>query len=200
MRSHGLKKSLSRKFGDEIRFFKGWIDKPRTVGSIVPTSSITARRMASVIDLSSELPVLELGPGTGVITRAILARGVKPENVWSAEYSPDFVDHLRDMFPAVNVMHGDAFDLGTSLSGGPTLFDCAISGIPLLNFPVERRIALVNGVLDRLPAGRPLVQFTYGPLSPVPQRRGDYSIEHFDFVVRNLPPAQLWIYRRGARA
>jgi phosphatidylethanolamine/phosphatidyl-N-methylethanolamine N-methyltransferase len=107
--------------------------------------------MASVIDLASDLPVLELGPGTGVITRAILARGVKPENIWSVEYSPDFVDHLRDIFPSVNVMHGDAFDLGASLPDGPTLFDCAISGIPLLNFPVERRIALVNGVLDRLP-------------------------------------------------
>jgi phosphatidylethanolamine/phosphatidyl-N-methylethanolamine N-methyltransferase len=195
-----VRKSLGEKFGDEIRFFRGWIDKPRTVGSIVPTSSITARRMASVIDLSSNLPVLELGPGTGVITRAILARGVKPENLWSVEYSSDFVEHLRDVFPAANIVEGDAFDLDSSLPDQNMMFDCAISGVPLLNFPVERRVSYVKGILDRLPPGRPLVQFTYGPLSPVPQRRGDYTIEHFDFIVRNLPPAQLWIYRRGARA
>lgn len=200
MRGHGLKKKLGERFGEEIRFFRGWIDKPRTVGSIVPTSAVTARRMASVIDLSSQLPVLELGPGTGCITRAILARGVKPQNLWSVEYSTDFVEHLRDVYPEVNFVQGDAFALDRTLAGAPQLYDCAISGLPLLNFPVGKRIEFVNAVLERLAPGRPLIQFTYGPLSPVPMRRGDYSIEHFDFVMRNLPPAQLWIYRRGARA
>src|SRR3546814_12630828 len=66
---------LGRKFDEEIRFFKGWIDGPKSVGAILPTSTITARRMASVVDPSSGLPVLELGPGTGIITKAILARG-----------------------------------------------------------------------------------------------------------------------------
>ncbi len=200
MRRHGLKKKIGERFDDEIRFFRGWMDKPRSVGSIVPTSSVTARRMASVVDLASGLPVLELGPGTGVITKAILARGVAPENLWSIEYSADFVEHLKDSYPAVQFVHGDAFDLDATLAGRPQLFDCAISGIPLLNFPVEHRVKFVRSILDRLPPGRPLVQFTYGPLSPVPHRRSDFTVEHFDFVMRNLPPAQLWIYRRGARA
>ena len=80
----GLRKFAER-FDEELRFFKGWIDKPRAVGSIVPTSSVTARRMASVIETGSGLPVLELGPGTGVITKAILERGVKPENLYAIE-------------------------------------------------------------------------------------------------------------------
>jgi len=197
----GLKKSLSEKFDEELRFFKGWIDKPRAVGSIVPTSSVTARRMASVINPNSGLPVLELGPGTGVITRAILARGVRPENLWSVEYSADFVAHLREEFPAVNIVQGDAFDLGRTLGDNCNMvFDSIVSGVPLLNFPVEKRVRYVCDLLDRIPPGRPIVQLTYGPLSPVPPRRGDYTVEHFDFVVRNLPPTQLWIYRRGARA
>ncbi|MDQ9592448.1 hypothetical protein RF080_13990, partial [Serratia marcescens] len=70
-----LGKKLAEKFGEEIRFFKGWMHGPKAVGSILPTSSITARRMASVVNPHSGLPVLELGPGTGVITRAILNRG-----------------------------------------------------------------------------------------------------------------------------
>src|SRR4029453_14233135 len=90
----GLRKSLASRFDNELRFFKGWIDKPKAVGSIVPTSSVTARRMASVIDPHSGLPVLEVGPGTGVITRAILGRGVKPENLYAVEYSEVFVAHL----------------------------------------------------------------------------------------------------------
>jgi phosphatidylethanolamine/phosphatidyl-N-methylethanolamine N-methyltransferase len=197
----GLRKSLASRFDNELRFFKGWIDKPKAVGSIVPTSSVTARRMASVIDPHSGLPVLEVGPGTGVITRAILGRGVKPENLYAVEYSEDFVRHLRRHYPHVNVIQGDAFDLDKTLGDKNGLvFDSVVSGVPLLNFPVAQRISYLNSLLDRIPAGRPIVQLTYGPLSPIPAGRGDYTVEHFDFVIRNIPPTRLWIYRRSARA
>ncbi|RWM96629.1 MAG: methyltransferase domain-containing protein [Mesorhizobium sp.] len=195
----GLRKTLAEKFDDELKFFKGWIDKPKAVGSIVPTSSITARKMASVVNPMSGLPVLEVGPGTGVITRAILARGVKPENLYAVEYSPDFVRHLRQLYPGVNVIEGDAFNLDATLGDKSGLtFDSVISGVPLLNFPVEQRVAYVESLLDRIPTGQPVVQLTYGPLSPIPPGRGDYTVEHFHFVIRNIPPTQLWIYRRGA--
>lgn len=192
-----LRQSLARRFDEELRFFKGWIDKPRAVGSIVPTSSVTARKMASVVDPSSGLPVLELGPGTGVITKAILQAGIKPENLWSIEYSQDFVRHLRRDFPGVNIIQGDAFDLDATLGDKrDTVFDSVISGVPLLNFPVPQRIAYVEDLLDRLPPGRPIVQITYGPVSPVPPGKGNYTVEHFDFILRNIPPSRLWIYRR----
>ena len=192
----GLRKAI-RKYDEEIQFFKGWVDKPKAVGSIVPTSSITALRMASVVNPASGLPVLELGPGTGVITRAILKAGVKPQNLYCIEYSADFVQHLRTAFPDVNIIQGDAFNLGETLGDrGDLMFDSVVSGVPLLNFPVDQRVAYLEGVLDRIPAGRPVVQITYGPLSPIPPRRGNYTVEHYDFVVRNIPPAQLWVYRR----
>ncbi|HWK65750.1 MAG TPA: class I SAM-dependent methyltransferase [Rhizobiaceae bacterium] len=196
-RGPGLRKAFAEKFDDELRFFKGWIDKPKAVGSIIPTSSVTARRMASVIDTTSGLPVLELGPGTGVITKAILAHGVKPENLYTVEYSEDFVRHLEKQFRGVNIIHGDAFDLDTTLGEKRGLkFDAVVSGVPLLNFPVAQRIRYIEDLLARIPEGRPIVQLTYGPLSPVRAGKGDYSVEHFDFVLRNIPPTQLWIYRR----
>ncbi|MGX9179167.1 phospholipid N-methyltransferase PmtA [Mesorhizobium sp. BHbdii] len=195
----GLRKALAEKFDDELKFFKGWIDKPKAVGSIVPTSSTTARKMASVVNPNSGLPVLEVGPGTGVITRAILAQGVKPENLYAVEYSPDFVRHLRQLYPGVNVIEGDAFNLDATLGDKSSLtFDSVVSGVPLLNFPVAQRIAYVESLLDRIPTGRPIVQLTYGPLSPIPPGRGDYTVKHFHFVIRNIPPTQLWIYRRAA--
>ncbi|BCH29165.1 SAM-dependent methyltransferase [Mesorhizobium sp. L-8-10] len=197
-RGNGLRKAFAEKFDDELRFFKGWIDKPKAVGSIIPTSSITARRMASVIDPGSGLPVLELGPGTGVITKAILARGVKPQDLYTVEYSEDFVRHLRRQFDGINVIHGDAFNLDATLGDKRgMIFDSVISGVPLLNFPVAQRIRYIEDLLGRIPAGRPVVQLTYGPLSPVPAGKGDYTVEHFDFVLRNIPPTQLWIYRRA---
>lgn len=196
-----VRRTITARFDEELRFFRGWMDKPRAVGAILPTSSVTARRMASLIDPSSGLPVLELGAGTGVITKAILERGVSPANLHCIEYSADFVAHLRRSYPGVNVMQGDAFDLEATLGDSrETTYDAVVSGVPLLNFPVAQRVAYVEDLLDRLPAGRPIVQLTYGPMSPVPAGRGSYTVEHFDFVVRNFPPTQLWVYRRLHKA
>lgn len=192
-----LGRKIAEKFDEEIRFFKGWVDGPKAVGAILPTSSVTARRMASVVDPQSGLPVLELGPGTGVITKAILQRGVKPSDLYSVEYSVDFVEHLKREYPDVNVIQGDAFDLDTTLGDKKDLvFDSVISAVPMLNFPVEKRIEIIEDLLSRIPEGRPVMQITYGPVSPVPAKRGNYTVEHYDFVIRNVPPANLWVYRR----
>lgn len=193
-----LKERFEKKFDEEIRFFKGMMQGPKTVGAIVPTSSITAKRMASVIDVNSGLPVLELGPGTGVITKQILARGVAPEKIVSVEYSEDFYRRLVEDYAGVNFIHGDAFDLKTSLGAlADQTFDCVISAVPMLSFPMEARIQLLEDLLSRIPEGRPVVQITYGPVSPVIAKPDRYHIQHFDFVVRNIPPAQLWIYRKA---
>ena len=199
MAASGLRK-FAAKFDDELTFFKGWIDKPRAVGSIIPTSSVTARRMASVIDTKSGLPILEVGPGTGVITKAILRRGVKPAELYTVEYSHDFVTHLRSNYPEINVIEGDGFNLDDTLGDmRDAIFDCVVSGVPLLNFPVARRAAYLESLLKRIPHGRPVVQLTYGPKSPIPPGLGDYTVEHFHFIIRNIPPTQLWLYRRAAR-
>lgn len=196
MAASGLRR-IAEKFDDELKFFRGWIDRPKTVGSIIPTSSVTSRRMASVIDLKSGLPVLEVGPGTGVITKAILARGVKSQNLYAVEYSHDFVVHLTRLYPGVNVIEGDGFNLDDTLGEHAGLtFDCVVSGVPLLNFSVEQRVAYLENLLKRIPRGRPVVQLTYGPKSPIPPGHGDYTVEHFDFILRNIPPTRLWIYRR----
>ncbi|MDV4182650.1 class I SAM-dependent methyltransferase [Rhizobium brockwellii] len=193
-----VKERLGKRFDDEIRFFRGMMQGPKTVGSIVPTSSITAKRMASVVDIHSGLPVLELGPGTGAITKAILGRGVRPENLVAIEYSTDFHKHLQRTYPGVHFINGDAFDLQATLSNFSGLtFDSVVSGIPLLNFPMAKRISLLESLLDRLPAGRPMVQISYGAISPIAANPDRYHIQHFDFVMRNIPPAQLWIYKRG---
>ena len=111
---------------------------------------------------------------------------------------PTSCHHLRRNFPGVNVIEGDAFDLDSTLGeDAPKRFDSVVSGVPLLNFPVQKRVAYIEDLLDRIPEGRPIIQLTYGPKSPVPPGLGDYSVKHFDFVIRNIPPTQLWVYRRG---
>lgn len=195
----GTSRTVGSSLHDDFRFFRGWLRQPRLVGSVIPTSWRMAKRMASVIDANSPLPVLELGPGTGVTTRAMLARGIDAGRIVSVEYSPEFIKRLRADIPGVDFVQGDAFDLGTTL--GPhagSTFDCVISSLPLLHFPLARRIALMEDVLDRIPRGRPVLQFSYGLTPSVPRGSGNYTVERLDIILRNIPPAQLWIYRRPA--
>ncbi|ACP27395.1 putative RNA adenine methylase transferase [Sinorhizobium fredii NGR234] len=193
-----VKEKFGQKFDEEIRFFKGWMSNTRAVGAILPTSSITARRMASVVNPRSGLPVLELGPGTGVITKAILERGISPDRLVSVEYSTEFFNQLKADFAGVNFINGDAFDLARTLGAlNGQQFDSVISAVPLLNFPMHRRVELIEDLLSRIPFGRPVVQISYGPMSPVVAMPDRYRIQHYDFVVRNIPPAQLWVYSKA---
>jgi phosphatidylethanolamine/phosphatidyl-N-methylethanolamine N-methyltransferase len=192
-----FKQRFGQKFDDELKFFKGWQRDKKGVGAIAPTSTHTAKRMASAVDPNSSLPVLELGAGTGVITRAILERGVQPERLVSIEYAQPFYDGLVERFPHVDVRLGDAFDLDMVLGDlRDQQFDSVISAVPLLNFPMHRRIALLEDLLSRIPVGRPVIQITYGVLSPVMKMPDRYTVSHFDFIMRNIPPAQLWAYRK----
>lgn len=192
-----MARAVSGRFDEEIRFFKSWIDKPKAMGAVLPTSNVTARRMASLINPACQDPVLELGPGTGVITKAILARGVTPAKLYSVEYTEAFIPQLKSDFPAVNILHGNAFELDEVLPDlGEAKFDTIVSAIPLLNFPVEQRVGLLNELFDRLNPGRPIIQISYGPVSPIPPDWQTYSVEPFDWMVRNIPPARLWVFRR----
>ena len=189
--------NLTKRFDSELRFFRSWIDKPKALGAVLPTSTVTARKMASLIDIESDLPVLELGPGTGVITKAILERGVAAERLFTIEYTDEFIPQLRRNFPGVNVIHGDAFRLDEQLAKWPDIiFDSVVSAIPLLNFPVAQRVRLLYQLFDRIPPGHPVVQISYGAVSPIPPNCATYSVEPLDWIMRNVPPARLWVYRR----
>ncbi len=193
----GVRQRMGLRFKDEIEFLKGWKRDRIAVGAIAPTSAVTARKMAGVVRPDSGLPVLELGPGTGVITKAILARGILPQDLTSVEYSPEFCRLLKAQYPDVDIRCGDAFALDLVLGSKRDIrFDCVISAIPLLHLPAERRLALVLDLLERIPTGRPVVQITYGLLSPVVALPAGYEVRHLAFMMRNIPPAQLWTYRR----
>ena len=189
---------MKLRFAEEIRFLDALKREPKSVGAVWPTGQVMARSMASVINPSSPLPVLELGPGTGVITKAMLDTGLDAGKLHAVEYTPAFVRELRMRFPHSHIHEGDAFDLDRTLGDARTLtFDCAVSALPLLNFPLQMRAAFVEDVLSRLPEGRPLIQFSYGPLPPVPGKTGRFVVKHHDYVLRNLPPARIWTYIRA---
>jgi phosphatidylethanolamine/phosphatidyl-N-methylethanolamine N-methyltransferase len=181
---------------DQWRFLRGLIERPKNVGAIAPSGPALTYAIAAQVDPKVNGPVLELGPGTGVITEALIARGIAPERITAIEYDPDFVAMMQQRFPKVTTIEGDAFDLVHTLGiGNDQPFAAIVSGLPLLNFPPHKRAALIEGALARLKPGAPFVQFSYGLNSPaIPPK--DFSVTRAALVWRNLPPARVWVYRR----
>lgn len=176
---------------DVVRYIATW----RTTGAVAPSGPALARRMVRDVDPNGELPVLELGPGNGVVTRALLERGVRPERIIAVEYNPEFCKMLAARYPGVRVVHGDAFDLENTLAGvhdGP--FASAVSSLPLLLWPPAERLALVRDVLARLAPGGTLAQFSYAPKPPV-DAAADFGLAGSSYILLNLPPARVWTYR-----
>ncbi len=184
-------------FKDEFRFLRGLIASPRNVGAIVPSSPALARAIAAQIDPILSGRVLELGPGTGVVTQAIIAMGVEAERLTMIEYDADFAGLLAQRFAGAQVIQGDAYDLGGTLGApDPTApYAAIISGLPLLNQPLEKRKQLIEAGLNRLQPGAPFVQFSYGMKPPVLGTQ-TAPVQLGAFVWRNLPPARVWVYRR----
>jgi len=190
-------KGLKARIGDKLDFAKSLLSQPKTLGAIAPSSARMAKIMASVIDLESDLPVLELGPGTGVITKAILETGISADKVYSVEYDNCFLAGLKGRYPGVNFLQGDAFRISQIAKElGIEQFDCVISALPLLNFPAAQRLRLVKSALKLIGNQRPMVQFSYGRRPPVPARPKYFSVIHMDSVFRNIPPARIWTYQR----
>src|SRR3990167_4403941 len=116
-------------------FFKSLLKNPRSMGTVVPSSPELAKKMATCIDLSKEGLVLELGPGTGVVTQAILATGLPPENLIALELSPHFSKDLRTEFPKIQVIEGDAKNIVSIMQG--KRIHTIISSLPLRSLPKE---------------------------------------------------------------
>ncbi len=198
MKTRNLSRSrLAERVREDVAFLRGWARKPGAVGAIRPTGRIAAKHMASILPVESGLPVLELGPGTGVITRAILDRGVPAEKIVAVEHSGEFCQLLQNKFPGVNVVQGDAFDLEVSLAGtGGQVFCGVIGAIPLLNVTMEKRLQIIDQALSRVMDGGPFVQISYGPKPPAPACPSKFTVEKSDRIFRNVPPAGIWVYRR----
>jgi phosphatidylethanolamine/phosphatidyl-N-methylethanolamine N-methyltransferase len=192
-----VKSSLKRPFADEVRFLRNWVERPLSVGAVAPSSPALARLMASYIDTANGGAVVELGPGTGVVTDAIIARGVRPEDVYSIEYGAEFFQHLRKRLPEVNFIHGDAFQLKHLVSGKARQpLAAVVSSLPLFTRPLPERIRLIEDSLSMLAPGAPFIQFSYALVPPVPQGAGEFQLERSNWVIFNLPPARVWVYRR----
>ena len=191
-----LKKPL--RLDDEVRFLRSWIEKPLHMGAVMPSSRLLARTMAQYVDASSDGPVVELGPGTGAITSALIDHGVEQKRLVLVEYNPGFCALLRDRYPHATVVQGDAYRLRDTLWNVlATPAAAVVSGLPLVTKPMLTRLKLIRDAFVALAPGAPFVQFTYSVAPPIPKSLPGVSTEASERIWMNLPPARVWVYRKG---
>ena len=189
--------SIAKMFGDEVLFFRTLATSRSKLGAVSPSSRALARLMVEQAHPDPEGFTLELGPGTGVFTQALLAYGVPAERIIAVEHNSEFCRLLAKRFPKLSIVQGDAFDLDTTLAKfGDVRFSAALSGLPLLSFPEQLRLKCIDGVLDRMMPGKGLTQFSYGLHPAVEAMPGRIAVAKSKWVLMNLPPARVWTYRR----
>jgi phosphatidylethanolamine/phosphatidyl-N-methylethanolamine N-methyltransferase len=188
------KKSL--RLDDEMQFIRTWFEKPISTGAVMPSSRVLARAMARYVDPLSSGPVIELGPGTGPVTEALVRQGVDPARLILVEFDPDFCRLLRTRYPAATVVQGDAYRLRRVLETYVDVPAAAIvSGLPLVTKPLRTRLRLISDAMSLLAQGAPFVQFTYAMLPPIPKELSGVRAEASELFWMNLPPARVWVYR-----
>jgi phosphatidylethanolamine/phosphatidyl-N-methylethanolamine N-methyltransferase len=182
---------------DEVRFLRSWIEKPLHVGAVMPSGRLLARTMAQYVDAEGTGPVIELGPGTGAITSALIERGVEQKRLVLVEYNPSFCALLRDRYPQAKVVQGDAYTLRDTLwnvLSAPA--SAVVSGLPLVTKPMLTRVRLIRDAFAALAPGAPFIQFTYSVVPPIPKSLPGVSTEASERIWMNLPPARVWVYRK----
>ncbi len=181
----------------EVQFIRSWLDKPLTTGAVMPSGKMLARTMARYVNTKIEGPVIELGPGTGAVTDALVEHGVDPARLVLVEFNPVFCRMLRSRFPAAIVVQGDAYAL-RRLIGNYEPAAAIVSGLPLMTKPFKLRNRLIADAFDLMAPAAPFVQFTYAVMgSPIPKRPQGVVAETSKPIWMNLPPARVWVYRRG---
>jgi phosphatidylethanolamine/phosphatidyl-N-methylethanolamine N-methyltransferase len=177
-------------------FVKQAILQPRQTSSLVPSSRFLARAMAAHVGPHSG-KVVEFGPGTGNITKAILERGVAPHDLTLFEMNPDFAESLHRRFQDANIHVTGAQNVAEFMGNDVGV---VVSGLPLLSIPRPIRHAIVNGAFKVLRPGGSFIQFTYGPRAPLMdetlEKMGLTAAKGSHKIWLNFPPAQVYVLKR----
>ena len=178
---------------DFFKFIQQWAAAPLQVAAIAPSGRRLAELMTQGLDENSG-PIIELGPGTGVFTRAMIEIGIPEEQIAMFELNTEFAEEFQNQFPKAQVYNMSAAELE-----GKALFDVPVtsvlSGLGFLSMPRRLVDDIVRGAFSQLKQGGDFVQFTYGPKCPVPASiREDQGLdyERVGGTMLNLPPASVY--------
>jgi len=182
---------------DTVSFFRAWMSNPLRVASVVPSGQALAEGITREIGFA-QAPVIELGPGTGVFTRQLIANGVPEDRLVLIEYGANFASLLERRFPKSTVLQADAAAvLSEQFAFGKA--GAVVSGLPILSMPTRQVFAILDGAFRNLRPGGAFYQFTYAMRCPVSRHvldRLDLKAQRIGWVLANLPPAQIYRFTK----
>jgi phosphatidylethanolamine/phosphatidyl-N-methylethanolamine N-methyltransferase len=182
---------------DRPLFFRHWLRDPLGIGALLPSGTNVARGMAQQISLDRPGMVLELGGGTGGVTRGLIAAGCPIERLCVIEREPDLAGYLAGRFPGLRVIVGDACDVGPLLAAAEIeRLAAVVSSLPIKWFPRRTQSRLLDACFDRLGPGGTFVQLTNALVSPLPAAELGLAGEEMARIWLHVPPVQIWRYRR----
>lgn len=177
-----------------LLFLRRWLAHPLRMGSVVPSSQALCRRLVRHGWPRAGTVVLELGAGTGVVSRAFLDAGLPAERLVVVEVDPGMVRHLRDTLPGVTVIEGDARTLAALLPGRfKDRIGSVICGVPLVLLPVAEQRRFTDA-MEAVAPGRGFLHFSYCVTSPLSGRKLRLLPRREAWTPLNLPPASVWRY------
>ncbi|MBM3539315.1 MAG: methyltransferase domain-containing protein [Alphaproteobacteria bacterium] len=182
---------------EEFLFFRRWVAHPLKVGALLPSSPFLARLVARHTRIGDDDVVVELGAGTGAVTKALLDAGIPKERLFVIEIDADMCTYLRKWYPQAQVIHGDAgalVDILPRKHHGKVA--TVISGIPMITLPEDVQARLIRSWLGQLKPGGRLLQYTYSLISPIPQKKFGLSVRRAGMTFLNLPPASVFKYEK----
>lgn len=183
-------------------FFKRVLRHPLRLGALFPSSRSLAKRIVDSIPFPYEgKKIVEIGAGTGAITRELLDAGIPPESLIVVELDVSLCRWLSERYPGITVIQGDARYLSEWLPDSwRGKVDVVISGIPIRNLPSQIRADILNAVTAILGSAGEFLQFTYGYRSPFASTRGVLARRYPGIIWRNIPPAAIWSYSSDHRS
>lgn len=184
--------------GNPFVFFLNWISSPLLTGAVLPSSAALSKAMASFAPVEGAGKIIELGAGTGVVTRELIARGIDPGRIVCVEMLPKFCEVLKENFPGVTVLKADAYDIVDIVKQlGLKKVDAIVSSLPLLTQTADDRVKFINNCMSVLEKGGGLTQFTYKPTSPIPLNKDANITEELRARIWfNVFPATVWLYTK----
>jgi phosphatidylethanolamine/phosphatidyl-N-methylethanolamine N-methyltransferase len=177
-------------------FFRQWLRSPKSMGAVIPSSRALARAVTREVAWRPGQVVVELGAGTGAISQGLMDSGLPPEALMMIELDRPLYEYLRERFPAVRVINGDATRLVDILrQQGVEQVGTVISGIPMVTMPLGFQRAIVEQSFAALGPEGCLLQYSYSPVVPIPAKKLGVEARLVKVVMRNLPPATVWRFR-----
>jgi phosphatidylethanolamine/phosphatidyl-N-methylethanolamine N-methyltransferase len=200
---HPPMKPLNIKYAwdEKLLFLKRWLKHPLQLGSVTPSSRTLSRLVAKHAQEAEQNGyILELGAGTGRLTRALIESGVSPNRIYALELDKEFYDFLDKAVPNINAIHGNAIDiphlLPQEVIGKITTI---VTGLPFMSIPFHIQKKIIGACFEVMAPNCQMLQFTYSPKSPIQSKLLGLSHERVATTFRNIPPASIWRYYRAEK-